>query len=132
MFFSLKSDNPDYDATFLSNYANINIVPAIKRINGVGGVNVFGAKDYSMRIWLKPDVMATYGLTPADVVNALSQQNIDAAPGKFGENSKQVFQYTIKYSGRLKDTTQFGNIVMRATNNGQILRLKDIARQNFR
>ncbi|MEO6814097.1 MAG: efflux RND transporter permease subunit, partial [Ginsengibacter sp.] len=128
LFFSLKSDNPDYDATFLSNYANINIVPAIKRINGVGGVNVFGAKDYSMRIWLKPDVMATYGLTPADVVNALSQQNIDAAPGKFGENSKQVFQYTIKYSGRLKDTTQFGNIVMRATNNGQILRLKDIAR----
>jgi len=128
LFFSIKSDNPDYDATFLSNYANINIVPAIQRVNGVGNVNVFGGKDYSMRIWLKPDVMATYGLTPADVVNALAEQNIDAAPGSFGENSNQLFQYTIKYSGRLKDTTQFSNIVMRATKTGQILRLKDIAR----
>ncbi len=128
IFFSLVSNNPDYDQKFLNNYANINIVPQIKRINGVGGATVFGSKDYSMRIWLKPDIMATYGLTPADVNAALAEQNLDAAPGKFGENSNQVFEYTIKYSGRLLDTTQFGNIVMRSGTTGQILRLKDIAR----
>ena len=128
IFFSLESSNPDYDQKFLSNYANINIVPEIKRISGVGGVTVFGSKDYSMRIWLKPDVMATYGLTPADINAALAEQNLDAAPGKFGENSDQVFQYSIRYSGRLIDTAQFGNIVMRSDTAGQILRLKDIAR----
>ncbi len=128
LFFALKSSNPEYDQKFLNNYANINIVPVIKRITGVGGVNVFGSKDYSMRIWLKPDVMAMYGLTPADVNAALSEQNLDAAPGKFGENSGEVFQYTIRYSGRLTDTTQFGNIVMRSGTTGQILRLKDVAR----
>ena len=128
LFFSIRSDNPDYDQKYLSNYANINIVPEIKRIPGVGGVNVFGAKDYSMRIWLKPDVMATYGLTPDDVTAALTEQNLDATPGQFGENSDQVFQYSIQYSGRLKDTTQFGDIVMRSGTTGQLLRLKDIAR----
>lgn len=128
MFVAIKSDNPEYDQKFLNNYVNINLVPEIKRINGVGGVNVFGTKDYSMRIWLKPDVMATYELTPDDVNKALAEQNFDAAPGKFGENSNQVFQYSIKYTGRLLDTAQFGNIVMRSANNGQILRLKDIAR----
>jgi hydrophobic/amphiphilic exporter-1 (mainly G- bacteria), HAE1 family len=128
LMFALKSENPDYDQTFLNNYANINLVPVIQRIYGVGGVNVFGSKDYSMRIWLKPDAMAAYGLTPDDVNAALAEQNIDAAPGKFGENSNQVFQYTINYTGRLVDTTQFGNIVMRATPDGQILRLRDIAR----
>ncbi len=128
LFFSIQSENNDYDQKYLSNYANINIVPEIKRISGVGGVNVFGAKDYSMRIWLKPDVMATYGVTPADVTAALAEQNLDAAPGQFGENSDQVFQYSIQYSGRLKDTMQFGNIIMRSGTTGQILRLKDIAR----
>ena len=128
MFLSLKSDNPAYDQTFLNNYANINLVPEIKRVNGVGSVNVFGAKDYSMRIWLKPDVMANYGLTPNDVNNALAEQNIDVAPGKFGENSNQVFQYTIQYTGKLIDTTQFGNIVMRSNPDGSQLLLKDIAR----
>jgi HAE1 family hydrophobic/amphiphilic exporter-1 len=128
VIFALKSDNQDYDQTFLNNYANINLIPEIKRINGVGGASAFGSKDYAMRIWLKPDVMATYGLTPNDVNNALAEQNIDAAPGKFGENSNQVFQYSIQYTGKLLDTTQFGNIVMRSDSNGSVLRLKDIAR----
>ena len=128
IFLAIKSDNPEYDQKFLNNYVNINLVPEIKRIKGVGGVNVIGGKDYSMRLWLKPDVMAIYGLTPGDVNNALAEQNFDAAPGKFGENSNQVFQYSIQYTGRLIDTTQFGNIVMRTSNNGQLLRLRDIAR----
>jgi HAE1 family hydrophobic/amphiphilic exporter-1 len=128
LIFALKSDNPEYDQTFLNNYANINLIPEIKRVSGVGSVSAFGSKDYSMRIWLKPDVMATYGLTPTDVNNALAEQNFDAAPGKFGENSNQVFQYTIQYTGRLIDTTQFGNIVMRSNPDGSLLRLKDIAR----
>ena len=128
LFFAIKSDNPDYDLKFLSNYATINIVPTIQRIKGVGGVNVFGAQDYAMRIWLKPDVMAIYGLTPDDVVSALAEQNVDAAPGKFGENSNQVFQYNIKFTGRLQSVTEFENIIVRASNDGSILRLKDIAR----
>jgi hydrophobic/amphiphilic exporter-1 (mainly G- bacteria), HAE1 family len=128
LYFALKSDNPAYDQKFLNNYANINLVPEIQRINGVGTVTVFGTKDYSMRVWLKPDLMANYGLTPSDVTNALAEQNIDAAPGKIGENSNQVFQYNINYTGRLLDTVQFGNIIMRADSAGHILRLKDIAR----
>jgi HAE1 family hydrophobic/amphiphilic exporter-1 len=128
LIFSVKSDNPAYDQTFLNNYANINLIPEIKRISGVGSVSAFGARDYAMRIWLKPDVMASYGLTPADVNNVLAEQNIDAAPGKFGENSNQVFQYTIQYTGKLIDTTQFGNIVMKSNTDGSVLRLKDIAR----
>ena len=128
LIFSLKSDNPAYDQTFLNNYANINLIPEIKRINGVGSVTAFGTRDYAMRIWLKPDVMASYGLTPNDINNVLAEQNIDAAPGKFGENSNQVFQYTIQYTGKLIDTTQFGNIVMKSNADGSVLRLKDIAR----
>ncbi len=128
LILSLKSDNPAYDQTFLNNYANINLIPEIKRISGVGSVTAFGARDYAMRIWLKPDVMATYGLTPNDVSSALVEQNIDAAPGKFGENSNQVFQYTIQYTGKLIDTTQFGNIVMKSNTDGSVLRLRDIAR----
>src|SRR5450755_2058416 len=128
LIFSIKSDNSAYDQTFLNNYANINLIPEIKRINGVGSVIAFGARDYAMRIWLKPDVMSSYGLTPTDVNNALAEQNIDAAPGKFGENSNQVFQYTIQYTGKLIDTTQFGNIIMRSNADGSVLRLKDIAR----
>ncbi|MGI4751609.1 MAG: efflux RND transporter permease subunit [Janthinobacterium lividum] len=128
LVFTLHSNNKSYDQTFLQNYANINLLPQIKRINGVGDASVFGTLDYSMRIWLKPDVMATYGLVPDDVNNALAEQNIEAAPGKIGENSGQSFQYVLKYKGRLKSPIEFENIVIRATNNGQILRLKDIAR----
>jgi HAE1 family hydrophobic/amphiphilic exporter-1 len=128
MVFTLHSKNKSYDQTFLQNYANINLLPQIKRINGVGEASVFGLQDYSMRIWLKPDVMATYGLIPDDVNAALAEQNIEAAPGKIGENSKQSFQYVLKYKGRLKSVTEFENIVVRSAGNGQLLRLKDIAR----
>jgi len=128
LIFGIYSDNPSYDQKFLQNYANINIIPQIKRINGVGDAGAFGQMDYTMRIWLKPDVMATYGLVPNDVNVALAEQNVEAAPGQFGEQGDQAFQYTLKYSGRLKDETEFSNIIIRTASNGQILRLKDIAR----
>lgn len=128
VIFSLYSENPAYDQTFLQNFAEINLIPQIKRVSGVGEANSFGNMDYSMRIWLKPDAMATYGLVPADVSAALAEQNIEAAPGQFGEEGGQSFQYTIKYSGRLKTTTEFENIIIRSLGYGQLLRLKDIAR----
>jgi len=128
LIFGLYSDNPAYDQAFLQNYAQINLVPQIKRIVGVGDATAFGAMDYSMRIWLKPDVMASYGLVPSDINAALAEQNIEAAPGQFGEQGQQAFQYVIKYRGRLKNSSEFGDIVIRSSNNGQILRLRDIAR----
>ncbi|UOE52066.1 efflux RND transporter permease subunit [Mucilaginibacter sp. SMC90] len=128
MVFTLASDNKSYDQTFLQNYANINLLPQIKRINGVGDASAFGTQDYSMRIWLKPDVMATYGLVPDDVNNALAEQNIEAAPGKVGENDNQSFQYVLKYKGRLTSVPEFENIVVRSSTKGQLLRLKDIAK----
>lgn len=128
IIFSLYSEDPTYDQTFLQNYAEINLVPLMKRVNGVGEARAFGRMDYSMRIWLKPDVMATYGLVPNDISAALAEQNIEAAPGQFGEQGGQSFQYTIKYKGRLADVSEFENIVLRAGNDGQLLRLKDIAR----
>ena len=103
-------------------------MPIIKRVPGVGDASAFGQRIYSMRIWLKPDVMASYGLVPGDVSAALAEQNIEAAPGQFGEQGGQSFQYTLKYKGRLKNADEFGNMIVRATPNGQILRLKDIAR----
>lgn len=128
VIFSLYSDVPAYDQTFLQNYATINLIPQIKRIPGVGDATVFGQMEYSMRIWLKPDVMASYGLVPSDINAALAEQNVEAAPGQFGEQGEQSFQYVIKYSGRLKNASEFGNIVIRSAGNGQLLRLKDIAR----
>jgi len=128
VIFSLYSENPAYDQTFLQNYAEINLVPQIKRVAGVGDASAFGRMDYSMRIWLKPDVMATYGLIPADIGAALAEQNIEAAPGQFGEQGAQSFQYIIKYKGRLKNTDEFSNIIIRSVGNGQLLRLKDVAR----
>ncbi|HEY0057824.1 MAG TPA: efflux RND transporter permease subunit, partial [Flavisolibacter sp.] len=128
VIFSLYSDNPVYDQTFLQNYASINLIPQIKRVGGVGDATVFGQMEYSMRIWLKPDVMATYGLVPGDISAALAEQNVEAAPGQFGEQGSQSFQYVIKYSGRLKSPDEFNNIVIRSGTNGQLLRLKDIAR----
>ncbi len=128
VIFSLYSNNPAYDQTFLQNYAEINLVPLVKRVNGVGEANAFGRMDYTMRIWLKPDVMATYGLVPSDISAALAEQNIEAAPGQFGEQGNQAFQYVIKYRGRLKDQQEFENMILRSTTNGQILRLKDVAR----
>ncbi len=128
MVFALKSTNPSFDAKFLQNYANINLVPVIKRVNGVGEAQAWGTGDYSMRIWLKPDVMAIYNLVPEDVTNALAEQNIEAAPGKLGENSNQSFEYVLKYKGRLEKPEEYENIVIRSGSKGQLLRLKDIAR----
>ncbi|MET4081200.1 HAE1 family hydrophobic/amphiphilic exporter-1 [Pedobacter sp. UYP30] len=128
LIFGIYSDDPSYDQKFLQNYANINIIPEIKRINGVGDASAFGSLDYTMRIWLKPDVMASYGLIPSDVNAALAEQNIEAAPGQFGEEGDQAFQYTLKYTGRLKDEQQFSNIIIKSDTKGNILRLSDIAR----
>ena len=128
VIFSLYSANPAYDQTFLQNYAEINLVPLIRRVNGVGSATAFGQMDYSMRLWLRPDVMATYGLIPSDVGAALAEQNIEAAPGQFGEQGDQSFEYVIRYSGRLKNTEEFGNVIVRSVGSGQLLRLKDIAR----
>ena len=126
MGFALYSDDDRYDQKFLENYANINIVPEVKRVPGVGEAMVMGT-DYSMRIWLKPDVMAEYKLMPSDVSAALAEQNIEAAPGQFGEQGNQSFQYVMRYKGRLQTEEEFENIVIRATENGEVLRLKDIA-----
>ncbi|HZY36445.1 MAG TPA: efflux RND transporter permease subunit [Mucilaginibacter sp.] len=128
VYFSLYSENKTYDQTFLQNYLKINLVPQIQRIAGMGVVNVFGFKDYSMRIWLKPDLMSRYGLVPADISDALADQNIEAAPGKFGVSSNQPFQYVIKYKGRLKTAAEFGNIILKSVGTGQLLYLKDVAR----
>ena len=124
--FAFFSPDDRYDIKFLENYANINIIPEIKRIPGVGDAMVMGA-DYSMRIWLKPDVMAQYGLMPTDVAAALAEQNIEAAPGQFGESGDQSFQYIMRYKGRLQTEEEFGDIVVRATSDGEVLRLKDLA-----
>lgn len=128
LIFGIYSDAPQYDSKFIQNYAEINIIPEIKRVNGVGDASAFGTSTYTMRLWLKPDVMAAYGLVPADVNAALAEQNIEAAPGQLGEQGQQTFQYTLKYTGRLKDEAQFGDIIIRTAENGQVLKLKDIAR----
>ena len=126
MVFSLYDETDEYNVEFIENYANINIVPEIKRVNGVGDANVLGM-DYSMRIWLKPDIMAQYKLVPSDISAVLAEQNIEAAPGQFGERGNQTFQYTIKYKGRLQKAEEFENIVVKALPDGEILRLGDIA-----
>lgn len=128
MVFTVYSDNPAFDEAFVQNYTKINILPEIKRVNGVGNADAMGSRDYSMRIWLKPDVMATYGVSSAEISAALAEQNVEAAPGKFGQNGDQSFQYVIKYKGRLKTAEEFGNIILRADKSGNILRLKDVAR----
>lgn len=128
VIFSLYSNDPAYDQTFLQNYAEINLVPLMKRVSGVGEARAFGQMDYAMRIWLKPDVMATYGLIPSDISAVLAEQNIEAAPGQFGERGGQSFQYTLKYKGRLANTSEFENIIIRSGADGQLLRLKDVAR----
>ncbi len=126
MVFSLYDETDSYNIEFIENYANINLIPEIKRVKGVGDANVLG-QDYSMRIWLKPDVMAQYKLVPTDVSAALAEQNIEAAPGQFGERGNQTFQYTIRYKGRLQQTTEFEDIVIKALPDGNVLRLGDVA-----
>ena len=121
-----KTKNRDYDDKFIQNYANINILPQIKRVTGVGDASVYGAKDYTLRVWLKPDVMKSYNITPMEVTAALQDQNIEAAPGELGVNGNQSFQYTLKFTGRLKNAEEFENIIIRSKN-AQTLRLKDVA-----
>ena len=123
---ALYSPNDEYPTDFLENYMNINVIPEIKRIPGVGDAMVMGA-DYSMRVWLKPDVMAQHNLMPSDVTAALADQNVEAAPGQFGEQGNQSFQYVLRYKGRLATPEEFNNIVVRADSNGNVLYLKDIA-----
>ena len=127
LIFSLVDTGDKYSTQFIENYMNINIVPEIKRVKGVGDAMVMGG-DYSMRVWLKPDVMAQYNLIPSDVSAALAEQNIEAAPGQLGERGNQTYQYTLRYKGRLQEEKEFENIVIKALPDGQILRLGDIAR----
>ena len=127
LMYSLTSDGR-YDDEFLTNYANINIIPALKRIQGVGDVQSPGMKTYSMRIWLKPDVMKQYNLMPSDISGVLAEQNIEAAPGSFGEQSNVQYEYAMRYTGRLKTAEEFGNIIISSDRNGQTLKLKDVAK----
>ncbi len=127
MIFSIYDEEDKYDYEFVENYANINLIPEIKRVKGVGDAMMLGT-DYSMRIWLKPDIMAQYGLVPNDIAGALSEQNIEAAPGQFGEMGNQSYQYTIRYKGRLQQVEEFENIVIKALPDGKILHLGDIAK----
>lgn len=127
MMYTLTTEDGRYDDEFLTNYNNINIVPALKRITGVGDVQNPGMKTYAMRIWLKPDVMKQYGLMPSDISTALSEQNIEAAPGSFGEQSDMSYEYVMRYKGRMKTAEEFGNIILSSTQTGQTLKLKDVA-----
>lgn len=124
--FSLHSPDDSYDEAFLANYISINLKPKILRISGVGDMMIMGG-DYSLRIWMKPDVMAQYRLIPSDVSAVLAEQNIESATGSFGENSDETYQYTMKYKGRRITPEEFGEIVIRSTDDGQVLKLKDIA-----
>jgi HAE1 family hydrophobic/amphiphilic exporter-1 len=125
-------DGSKYDQTFVANYAQINIIPEIKRIPGVGAANIFGGvKDYSMRVWLNPTQMSTYQVTPAEVMGAIQDKSLEAAPGRFGEKSNEVFEYVIKYKGKLTKPEEYENIAIRANSDGSVLRLKDVARIEF-
>ena len=127
LMFTLTSDGR-YDDEFLTNYNNINIVPAIKRIQGVGDVQSPGLKTYSMRIWLKPDVMKQHNLMPSDITGVLAEQNVEAAPGTFGERSDVAYEYAMRYTGRLKTAEEFGNIIISSDAQGNTLKLKDVAK----
>lgn len=132
MFVALSSDDPEkYDELFLENYIKINLIPAVQRVPGVGQAQVFGAKDYSMRIWLKPDRLAANDLSPQDVLNAIRDQNLEAAPGRLGQNSPETFEYVLKYKGKLSQHEDYENMVIKSNNDGSMLRLKDVARVDF-
>ncbi len=126
LVFSLYDESDKYSMEFIENYANINLIPEIKRVHGVGDAMLLG-QDYSMRIWLKPEVMAQYKLIPADIAGVLAEQNIEAAPGQFGERANQTFQYTIRYRGRLQTPEEFEKIVVKSLPNGELLLMKDVA-----
>lgn len=127
MFLSVYSSNEDYSSTYVQNYLKINVIPALQRINGVGNVSVFSNQDYSMRIWLKPEKLAAYNLVPSEVTAALREQSLEASAGSLGQNDGQAFSYNIKYSGRFKTEKQYEDIIIKALDNGEYLRLKDVA-----
>ena len=127
IMYTLTSDGR-YDDEFLTNYNNINIVPAIKRVQGVGDMQSPGLKTYSMRIWLKPDVMKQYNLMPSDITALLAEQNVEAAPGSFGQEANVAYEFAMRYTGRLKTAEEFGNIIISSDVNGQTLKLKDVAK----
>jgi len=124
---AIYSDNPQFDETFLQNYTLINIVPVLARTQGVGQVSAFGSRNYSMRIWLDPAKMAAYNLIPNDVISAIQEQNVEAAPGQFGLSGNQQFQYTLTYKGKFTNVPDYENIVIKALSDGKILRVKDVA-----
>lgn len=127
----LYSTDSAYDEKFLENYTKINIIPEIQRVPGVGQAQVFGAKDYSMRIWLKPDRLTANNLGVRDVLNAIHDQNVEAAPGRFGEGSTASFEYVLKYKGKLSQKKDYEDIVIKAAADGSTIRLKDVARVEF-
>jgi HAE1 family hydrophobic/amphiphilic exporter-1 len=128
MFMSVYSENKDYDATYVQNYLKINVIPALQRVSGVGNVNVFANGDYAMRVWLQPEKLAAYNLIPAEVTAALREQSLEASAGSLGQNDGQSFTYNIKYGGRFKTEKQYEEIIIKALDNGQYLRLKDVAK----
>lgn len=132
MYFNVYSeDNQKYDEKFLQNYIKINLIPELKRIRGVGQVQLFGSKDYAMRVWLNPQQMAANNLTPAEVTDAITDQSLETAPGKFGEESNEAIEYVIKYKGKLNLPEQYENLIIKASADGAVLRLKDVARIEF-
>ncbi|WP_313360271.1 efflux RND transporter permease subunit [Empedobacter sp.] len=134
MYINLYSNDPKADQQFLYNYADINILSELKRINGVGDADILGNREYAMRVWLKPDRMQAYNISADDVMKALDEQSIEASPGKTGESSgkrSEAFEYVLKYSGRYNTKEQYGNIILRANPDGEILRLKDVANIEF-
>ncbi|MDR6808524.1 HAE1 family hydrophobic/amphiphilic exporter-1 [Dyadobacter sp. BE34] len=131
MFVALSSEDSTYDETFLLNYIKINLVPQLQRIPGVGQAQPFGTRDYSMRIWLKPDRLAAYGLSPQEVTGAIREQSLEAAPGRLGEASKEVFEYVLKYKGKLTQNKEYEDIIIKANSDGSVIRLKDVARVEF-
>lgn len=131
MVIVLHGDDSLYDETFLQNYAKINLIPDLQRIHGVGEASVFGAKDYAMRIWLKPDRLEAYHLSTTEVLDAIRDQNIEAAPGSFGQQSAASFEYVLKYKGKLNRQADYENIIIRANPDGSVVHLDDVARVQF-
>ncbi|SQA94135.1 Efflux pump membrane transporter BepE [Capnocytophaga ochracea] len=128
MFLTFFSENKELDDVFLQNYLSINVIPAIKRISGVGDASAFGGKTYSMRIWLNPQKLQAYGLNPTEVTAAISAQSREAAAGTLGQNSGSSYEYVIKYKGKYTQVSEYENIVLKALDGGRILRLKDVAK----
>jgi hydrophobic/amphiphilic exporter-1 (mainly G- bacteria), HAE1 family len=131
MFVGLYSTDTSYDETFLQNYAKINLIPKLQRIPGVADAQPFGTKDYSMRIWLKPDRLVANNLSPIEVISAIKDQSLEAAPGRLGQSSNEVYEYVLKYKGKLNKNEDYENIIVKSNSDGSVVRLKDLARVEF-